>query len=335
MPSIRFRPLLLALAALLASGLALATPIGQPWYSIEINPWDETFETPASARVFRSTPDDVDNGMLAAGVTLGPYVLPPRQADLSAVVINDGQTFWADASSPFYTGLPRPPGAFIGGDVSVDVVQSFRRDGEVARFGFTYTQGLLEIFRDVEMGRPCDGCIRAEVGWEATVTLNSDPTTILWRESQFASLWDDNGTLTLDVFGFSLDAPVNPLWRWDCARCGGPVRALSQAVLDGPYTGMVDLSGIPFDSSLPADQQPEFTVHVTLTALAFDEGVWSGARAFARDPLGDDGGVLLAIAGLTPTNNPVGVVPEPGMWAMMLAGLAVTAGFARRRRAAA
>jgi len=153
----------------------------------------------------------------------------------------------------------------------------------------------------------------------------------LWRERQIATLFDDNGVLTLDVFGSA--APLNPLWQWDCDRCGGPSFQLGRALLEAPYTGIVDLSGIAFDASLPPEAQPEFAVRYTLFARAFDQGAFSGAGAFSRDPLaGDESGLAFTIEGLTPTNNVVGVVPEPGTWALMLAGLGVVGRLASRRR---
>ena len=318
--------------ALAAMGHALAGPIGTPWYSIELVPWGPNSQVPAGPNVVLVSTHDAIGGEMAGEIPLGPYVLPPAQAKLSAAVINDGQTFWAQASTPLAKTLPIPAGSPIGGTATVDVVHKFRKDSADARMDFTYSQGLLELFRDIELGRSCDDCIHAEVRWDAEVYLTSDPGNVLWHQGQQAMLWDDTGVLSFDAFGTG--SALNPLWQWDCAPCGGPSFRLGQASLQAPYTGSVDLSGIPFLAGLPTPSQPEFAVHYTLTAIAYDEGTHSGASASARDPLGSNSGVSFAIAGLTPSTNAVGVVPEPGTWALMLAGLAVLCRLASGRRAA-
>lgn len=323
----------LSALALAAAGPAFAGPIGEPSYSIRLLPRDANTNLPPEHAVVLESSTDAVDGQMSGSIVLGPYVLTPAQAELSAGVVDDGQTFWTNASTPLATSLPRPPDSLIGGDVSVELVQTFRKDSADASLDFTLGYGLLEFFRDMERGIPCNGCIRAELGWEAEVYLTSDPGTLLWREGQSASLFDDNGVLTLEVFALKNTAPVNPLWQWECARCGGPSFQLGQAQLEAPYTGIVDLSGIAFDPSLPPEAQPEFAVRYTLYAQVFDMGAFSGAGAFSRDPLAGDGsGLAFTIEGLTPTNGVVGAVPEPGTWALMLAGLGVVGRLASRRR---
>lgn len=318
------------LLLLLTLSTAHAGPIGNPWYSIEINAWDENYDNVDSLHVFKTSDRDAVDGNLAGGVTLGSYAKPPKQADLSAYVVNGGLPFWVDASSPRHTSTPLPAGTVIGGDVSVDVVQSYRKSSADASISFTYTGAFLELFRDVEFGQPCDGCIRADLSFVAQVFLNSD-RSLVSTQTQYASLYDNNGTLALEIGG---NDAVNTPWQWTCDDCGSRLFYDGQATLDAPYTGQIDLSGIAFDTSLPPSEQPEFTVQYTLTAIAFDEGRFSGAWAFGRDPLSsDDGGVAFSIDGVLPTDRPIlPAVPEPATWALMLAGFGIVAGVARRRR---
>jgi len=115
--------------ALAAAGPALAGPIGEPWYRIQLSPRDANTNLPPELTVVLESPTDAVDGEMAGSIPLGPYVLPlPAQAELSAGVINDGQTFWAHASTPLATTLPRPPASLIGGDAIVELVQTFRKD---------------------------------------------------------------------------------------------------------------------------------------------------------------------------------------------------------------
>lgn len=309
---------------------ALAQSLGNPFFSISLEPRNAAGAFPADQRLFR-TSDTAVGGELFGGIDLGPYALPPTQANLSGVVLNNGQTFWADSMTPRHTTTPLAPETLVGGLSTVDVFQSFRRTSADSSYSFTYSAAFLELYKDVEVSMPCDGCIRAEVRWAAEVYLNSGGPA-LWTEGQSASIYDDNGTLRLEVFGnSSLPTALNPLWDWDCARCGLSSRGLGTATLQGPFRGEADLSSIPFDPSLPLEQQPEFTIHYTLFTYAIDDGIFSGARAFARDPLGGDGDVGLAVSGLTATNNPLLPVPEPATWALWLAGSAGLLAWRRRR----
>ena len=308
-----------AACALAAAGTALAGPIGNPVSTITITTLDETL-APIGPVIFKFSPRDADIEFMAAGVALGRSAL--GSASLAGLVFNDGIPFWSSGETPLYTTLPRQPGSPVGGIVQIDIYQSYRKNSADASLSFTYSAGQLELYRDVEVGSPCDDCRVAKVGWAAEVRLNAtDPP--LWSQSQDASLYEFNGLLQLNT-GERRTVPGqdNPRWQWDCAECDSPLRGLGQALLQQPYRGQVDLSTIAFDPNAPPASQPEFTVHYTQTLQVYDLGTWSEARAFVRDPLGgNDSGISFEISGMVPTNNPVGVVPEPSSWVLMLVGL--------------
>jgi hypothetical protein len=250
-----------------------------------------------------------------------------------AVVTNDGATYWARASGPTLPSTPAigtPTGAYSG----VDIYQSFTKTSEMATLSFTYTGALLESFRDPEFRPECAAinCTYAQLRWEVSVWLNSDPSAPpLMVESGQASLYAQNNVFNFDASQYASDGtPANALWAWDCARCGLPALGLAQATLQAPFTGIVDLGAIPFDPQFA--QQPEFTVRFSLLATADVSRAWSGATAWGRDPLdlGNDAGIGLTVFDLQPTNNPIGVVPEPATWLSFIAGLAALG--ARRRQ---
>lgn len=323
--------LMAAATALLMAQAAHAAPIGNPFATIGITSLDEALNI-APPGIFRTT--DADGLPLAAAVNQ-PAGPSRTLGSAFGTVYNNGATFWLSGFTPSYSGAgPRDPGTPVGATGTLDIYQSYRRDSAASTMSFVYSAARLDLYRDVEVGTTCDNCILAQVGWSAEVYLNDASFTPLWSQSQNARLVDDNGVLT-----FSQPDPtnsgtglVNPPWEWRCARCGGTSLGTGSAILQAPYRGLVDLSAIPFDPNLPAGSQPEFTVHYTMTLQIYDQGRWGNASAFTRDPLDPENtGVGFEVSGLTPTDNPAGVVPEPGTWALMLAGVA-SLGWRLRRR---
>lgn len=325
-------------AALLLCGLptlVAAGPIGVPYSSISLTTYDE------SLNLFRPTIsiNSVDNGNPGDDLLARLNWPNPRgdfySGNVIAAVVDGGKPYWIDGSSPSYTGeLPQPPGTAVGGRGDVKISQSFRRERNDAVLDFTYSSGLLQTYRDIEVGHNCAGCTLAQVGWTVEVLVNNLLTPI-WSQQQFARLINNDGALSLTVGGsHSGIGIINPDWSWNCALCGGPAGALGEARLMAPYTGHVDLRNIPFVPGLPAELQTEFTVRFTMSWEAYDRGSWGQALAYVQDPLGGaDSGVSITMDGLLPTNNPIGVVPEPAPWALWTAGLAAVAGLARRRGA--
>jgi hypothetical protein len=253
-----------------------------------------------------------------------------------AVVTNDGATFWARASAPRLFSPPNDATA-VGGITRATVAQSFTKSSADAQLRFTYSGGLLQSYVDAEVRPPCDApgdgptdfCTFAAVMWDVSIRRN-DTQDELMQESGFASLEASGGEFVFDSGQDALNGyPVNPVWSWDCPRCGMSALGLAEAKLQAPFAGIVDLSAIPFDPALA--QQPEFTVEFRLTAYAIGFAEWVGATAWARDPLdlGTDAGVGFTVLDLQPTNNPVGVVPEPATALLLAAGLCAV--LARRR----
>lgn len=318
----------LSAAAMLLCAAAAAQAggeIGNPIYTIDMVSLDALLG-PTTPAVFVDSPRFADaNGDLVAGLIWrapGPLL---NNGSIGGAVFNHGNTYWIGGDTPTYTGvLPQPATNLVGGRASIDVWQSYRKEREDAQLHFTYTAASLQLYRDVEVGRTCNNCILGQVGWSAEVYLPELVGAPLWSQKQTATLVDNNGALELtvlnDATGFGL---INPEWQWDCARCGGTALGLGTALLQVPYRGEIDLSSLSYDPAVAASEQVEFTVHYTMTWLAYDQGSWGKATVFTRDPLGSDHtGVSFDIDGLIPTDNPAGVVPEPGTWALMLAGLA-------------
>lgn len=335
-PTLR-NPLLLALGGLVvlaaeAAGSAVNT-MGSPYYDARYQTYDL-----GGALVDSIFVDNTgsSSGTIGTNAVIGSLwnSLPALQ---QAVVTNDGATFWSRASSPF---LATPPDldTVIQGETRVSVAQSFTKTRADAELRFTYSGGLLESFRDPELRPDCAGfvCTYAEVFWEVSLWRNDTANQpILMWESSWARLLAQDGVFRFSHGQDALDGtPVNPLWSWDCARCDRPALGLAQARLRAPFTGIVDLSAIPFDPALA--QQPEFTVLFTLTAVTASETEWVGATAWARDPLdlGNDAGIGMTVLNLQPTNNPVGVVPEPGGALLMAAGAAALLAWRRLSRPA-
>lgn len=312
-----------------ATASALAAPgavntLGQPEYYTTYR-----LITPGGRGAFDiSSHDDAINGTTAVFTSTGT-MWDRSLANQQAVVTNNGVTYWSYAMGPTLQQAPEPT-TVTGAITTADVFQSFQKVSADAELRFTYTGGKLELFKDPEMGPPCGpGCMFAAVTWRVTVTLNSDPNTEVMFERGHAALVVGGGNdVELITSQDALDgSPVNPLWQWDCTGCHRPPRNVATATLQAPFSGIVDLSAVPYDPQRPV----EFTVGFSLTTTAFITQSHVGARAWARDPLGAaDDGVSLAVQGLLPTNAPVVAVPEPQSWALMLGG---AAWIAWRRRA--
>jgi hypothetical protein len=323
-----------ALALCAACAAQAAGEIGNPVYTIDMISLDASLAPTTPVIFVDSRAHAFENGDLVAGLIWpapGPSL---NTGSVGGAVFNQGNTYWIMGDTPTYTGaLPQPASNIVGGRASIDIWQSYRKTREDVDLHFTYSAASLQLYRDVEVGQTCNNCILGQVGWSAEVYLNDLVGAPLWSQTQTATLVDDNGTLKLTVLddhtGFGL---VNPEWQWDCARCGGTALGLGTALLQTPYRGDIDLAGIGYNPALPTTQQPEFTVHYTMNWLAYDQGSWGKAKVFTRDPLGSDHtGVSFELDGLVPTDNPAGVVPEPGTWALMLSGLAGLGWRARRR----
>lgn len=318
-----------ATAALLAAGPAAAVPgavntLGQPdWYT--------TYHllTPAGFGTYEiKDHDDAVNGTTAVFHSEGT-MWDRRVANQQAVVTNNGVTYWSYAMGPMLEQAPAL-NTVTGAVTTADVVQSFQKVDAGAELRFTYTGGRLQLFKHPEIGAPCEqGCAFAEVVWQVQVTLNSDPNTPVMTETGRAAMGILGGQYRFYSSQTASDgSPANPLWQWDCDNCGGTARNLATATLQTPFTGIVDLSAIPYDAQQPVD----FTVTFSLQTTAYINREWMGAEAWARDPLSvGDEGVSIAVQGLLPTNSPVSAVPEPQTWALMLAG---AAWIAWRRRSA-
>jgi len=239
-------------------------------------------------------------------------------AFLTGQIRNHGVTYFAEASTPWITHSPEPD-EIVGGEGYTIVSQSFVKAQDDASLRFTFTGGLMELFRDNELGNPCDRCAVAQIEWAVTVTRHDDPDNPLMQEIQFAELTYENNRAVLDIQQFASDGTANvPLWQWDCPTCGQLAYSADVATLQTPFSGTVDLDAIPF-LQLPGAEQTEFTVSFALTARAWTVGRFLSASAYAKDPLGD-GGVTLEAEGLLPTNRPVVAIPEPATAWLLLAG---------------
>jgi hypothetical protein len=301
-----------------AAGTAINT-MGEPIYFANYLNFDIVGNPGSSGSAFGigSTPGTIGVNSVTGSLW---NQLPALQ---QAVVTNGGATYWARASGPTFETAPGI-GTMSGAFASVNIYQSFTKTSESARLSFVYTGGLLQAFRDAERLPECGAvnCTYAQLRWEVTVWSNDDPQTPLMVESAQAALFAQNELFNLDVSQYALDGtPANPLWAWDCARCGRAALNLAEARLQVPFTGVVDLGAIPFDPNLA--QQPEFTVQFSLLATADSNREWVGATAYGRDPLdlSDDAGISLTVFDLQPTNNPIGVVPEPSSALMLAAGV--------------
>jgi hypothetical protein len=324
--------LAVATAALGAAGPAQAAgnavnTMGSPYYDVGYETYN-LLDAVLDSQFVDNTGST--SGTLGVNAVTGALwnSLPALQ---QAVVTNDGTTFWARASAPTWPAPPIDSTAVAGG-ARVTVAQAFTKTSDQAELRFTYSGALLQAFVDQELGPPCEDllCTGATVSWQVSVFLSSGP--LLMTESATAGIHYNLGTNTIEFQSWqeALDgSPLNPLWSWTCARCGQPAFGLAQARLQAPFVGIVDLSAIPFDPQ--AAQQPEFVVLFELSASAYAHLEHTGATAWARDPLdlGNDAGIGFTVLGLQPTNNAVGVVPEPTSALLLAAGL--WAVLARRR----
>lgn len=308
-----------------AAGNAVNT-MGAPYYDVGYQSFN-LFSDVVDRQFVDNTAST--SGSLAVNAVTGALwnSLPALQ---QAVVTNDGSTFWARASAPTWPSAPTNT-TEVGASVQVTVAQSFTKTSEQAELRFTYTGGLLQAFVDPELGPPCADitCVSASVSWQVSVFLEGGP--FLMTESATANLnYISDDTIEFQTYQDALDgSPVNPLWSWTCARCDRPAFGVTEARLQAPFVGIVDLSAIPFDPQ--AAQQPEFVVVFELSASAYAGLEHTGATAWARDPLdlGNDAGIAFTVLDLQPTNNAVAVVPEPGNALLLAAGL--WALLARRR----
>jgi hypothetical protein len=270
-----------------------------------------------------SSHDEAVNGETFVYTSIG-QLWNGQVANQNAVVTNNGATYWTNSMGPTLTSTPAPDTP-VGSITSVLVEQSFVKTSADAQLSFTYTGGLLQLYRDVEARPPCvAGCAYADVAWRVEVVINSAPELELMHETGRAAMAIQDDTFKLFVSQSALDGtPVNPLWNWGCTRCGtSPAYGLAAATLDAPYTGIVDLSSIPFDPAFPPI---EFTVRFWLDTTTNINEPYVGATAWAKDPLsfGDSAGVGLTVQGLLPTNNAISAVPEPAAWLLLVLGVPV------------
>lgn len=264
--------------------------------------------------------------LFAQHVMGGSMIGFPATATVAAY--NEGKTFWSQTVSPTGGG---DDNSVFGGSSRIEIAQSFRKYLVDATLSFTFTAGKLQLM-DYGAARGDGFRLFAAVAFDVDVWGHT-AADVVWHEGQSVLLdeaFNTFGDHEDNTFELSKRQDTGPLtsgmdpWTWNCSGCGGPAYGFATATLNAPYTGVIDLSMIPFGS--------EFTVRFSLETIAHDarQGE-TNALAYAKDPIETGSGVGFAFTGLTPTNNPVlAPVPEPGTWALIAVGLFALAGVARR-----
>jgi hypothetical protein len=180
----------------------------------------------------------------------------------------------------------------------------YRKDAEDAQLSFTVSQAYLQVY-------VLGGDARAEFSFDVMATEDFDAGPY-WTLHQHAGLQGAGGNnQSWEVQGDHGDMTYTT---------SEPLGYGSKRLDFAPYTGVVDLSGIPVGQ--------EFYVEYAGMALAWvGPGEVTQAWAFLRDPVSLSGGFEVEATGLT-------VVPEPG--AGLAGAAALTAlGLQRGRRAPA
>ena len=230
-----------------------------------------------------------------------------------------GDIFWVQADTARNS-------VYKGSEAQVRMNQSFRKDAPDAQLTYTYSFAKLSSFFDIEYGTLCKPgthsyCLQA--GFISIVEV-WDRATGKDVDAHFQKL-----LLWSSPVGFDYVVDGSSAWSWEVTERAAGGYSEIVAELSDPATGVLDLSGVEVGQ--------EFDVSYTLWAYAVDTspdapGRGRTAQVFVRDPLGGNTGVGFDLVGLTPTNDPL-PIPEPGVWAMFLAGLLVIGACRRSRRA--
>lgn len=265
---------------------------------------------PGGLLEFAGLEDDTDGDgahQIRAGIGTGSTGLPVL---VEAGVGGFGKTFFGVADTP--NNFQKPVG-YIGSTAEVLVYREYVKDGDDDRLNFTYTDGLLSTFFNVEFGRLCptgdDICLNA--GMLGEVSVYDAANQLVWQRSDSANVFSTAGLPRFD-YGVVGDLP------WAPRTVGGSGFSGLDLVLEGQATRPIDISGIGTGST--------FTVQYRLLTFAYDRGsdlgFQRGALAFAKDPSGGFGVSFEEISGGSGGEDPVPApVPLPAAGWLVLAGL--------------
>ena len=274
-------------------GFSMATvfgqvPLEQPGFfyefKIEKNPYNPlNFEF--GDEVGRADTHRAEDGDLEERYKIEPP--PPLQSPpdphLEAYANASGTTFWTSALSPV-TASPTEEGWNIGGQTTLTVRQLFRKDSPDATFDFKITQMSLYAFGPEEASKDNDGLF-GRVRFDITTIGNPPGPNGFVREFiSTTDLYGWPGEYSWEGRGTNIGADV---------RLGGTKQEWIEVALSQPYEGKIDLSRFEVGDT--------FFVDYTMQSIAIDDIQQdTTVRAFGRDPLDPDGGLLLTYDGLMP-----------------------------------
>jgi hypothetical protein len=259
-------------------------------------------------------------GRIAAGLFLvstasvahaADTLYPSSVAPIALKTNSYSQNFDTLASSGTSSVLPTGWQAFEGG---TNGNNAYAANNGSSNAGTIYSYGLTGN-SDRALGSLASGTL-APIYYGALFTnaigsaitgLNFGYTGEQWRAA------DGNDSLTFQ-YSFNATSVISGSWT-----------TITSLTFLTPNSG----AGVALNGNLAANQQ---ALSGSLSGLSIADGSTFGIRWFDQNSLGSDDGLAVDNFTMSALNNPVGAVPEPSIWAMMIGGFGIIGSSLRRRR---